>query len=141
MIRFAEGSIDNEYYGEGEDYGEDEHEEGVCKEEVAEDIRAKRYARKKEKIVPFADLKNVKSKFENIGREEEAGGPRPKRYITPPRLKALYEIENTPTERAEGVVGAGDKVEDVRPRAGFIRSRKEAFASALGEQEGSAKAG
>lgn len=136
-LRFAEGSIDNEDYDEEDlEYDGEVYDESLSKEEIMEDLKAKRYARKKEKIVPFADLKNVKSKFENLNSDgDTSSGPKPKRYITPPRLKALYEIENTPTERAEGVVGANDKMEDVKPKAGFIRSRKEAFASAL-EQEG-----
>jgi len=47
----------------------------------------------------------------------DRSGPKPVRHITPPRIKALYEIENTPAERAEGVVGANDKIEDIKPTA------------------------
>ena len=92
---------------------DDQHEEV--------DLKAKRYARKKEKILPFADMNNVMSKFENMNcNSDDRSGPKPPRHITPPRLKALYEICNTPAERAEGVVGANDKIDDVKPQEVII---------------------
>ena len=120
----------DEEYVEEEEYEESE----LSQEDYVADMKAKRYARRKEKVVPFAELNNVKSKFENLGQNtNDRTGPKPVRHITPPRLKALYEIENTPAERAEGVVGANDKVEDVKIREGLIRSRKQAFANQAGQ--------
>ncbi len=111
--RFNDGTFDEDEDEEGEAY---EEGEAMDMGEVQADLRQKRYARKKEKIIPLADINNVRAKFQNLN-SSESGERKPVRHITPPRIKALYEIENTPAERAEGVVGANDKIEDVKPTA------------------------
>lgn len=136
LSKFNDGLVENEeeFYDEEEMYEDND----ISREEFLADMKERRAARRKEKVVPFAELNNVKSKFENMGQNTQKTGPKPPRHITPPRLKCLYEIENTPAERAEGVVGANDKVEDVKIREGLIRSRKLAFANQL-EQDNNEK--
>lgn len=83
--------------------------------------------------IAFADLNNVKNKFESIANDtgEVPSTPKPLRSITPPPDGAARtEIENEPMQRPANVVSVYEKVEDALPAAGYTRSRKEIFASA-----------
>lgn len=82
--------------------------------------------------IPFADLNNVKTKFEKIGESanDVPATPKPVRSITPPPEGVnTGEIENEPMQRSEDIVSVYAKVEDHLPDAGYARSRKELFDS------------
>jgi hypothetical protein len=76
-------------------------------------------------------MNNVKEKFEKISQEPDTPvEPKPKRQITPPREGAdRIEIENEPMQRPAEVVSVYERLDDVLPESGYIRSRKEIFAS------------
>lgn len=86
--------------------------------------------------IPFAELNNVKTKFEKFGEQTEVpSAPKPVRSITPPPEGVnTGEIENEPMQRPEDVVSGYVKVEDKLPDAGYARSRKELFDS-IGSSE------
>jgi hypothetical protein len=86
------------------------------------------------KKIAFAEMKDVKTKFEKRegGEEKQAVAPKPVRSITPPREGAnRVEIENEPQQRSADVISAYEKVADTLPDEGYIRARKEAFDAAL----------
>ena len=74
-------------------------------------------------------MSNVKEKFERRDSEvNESHEMKPIRSITPPREGAnRIENENEPAQRPADVVSNFEKVEDVLPSEGYIRSRKEIF--------------
>ena len=78
-------------------------------------------------------MSHVKEKFERRGSDldsSESHEAKPIRSITPPREGAnRVEIENEPAQRPADVVSNAEKIEDVMPEEGYIRSRKEMFAS------------
>ncbi|CAF0809373.1 unnamed protein product [Brachionus calyciflorus] len=117
--RFEEGVLENESNSDSE--VETEQTDGII-----------RSTKKKKDIIPFAELNNVKTKFEKIAMEPNSPlvEPKPMRCITPPREGAdRIEIENEPLQRPADIVSSNEKVEDALPDAGFLRSRKEIFDS------------
>lgn len=94
--------------------------------------------------MPFADLNNVKTKFESISMETapDSNEPKPIRCITPPREGAdRAEIENEPMARRADVVSVYERVEDTLPDAGYIKSRREIFSSVSSPSIGADTAG
>lgn len=89
------------------------------------------------KKIPFAELNNVKTKFEKYSEQsnEMPTTPKPIRCITPPPEGTnTGEIENHPMQRQDDIVSSDAKYEDKLPDAGHSRSRKELFESIGTEQ-------
>jgi hypothetical protein len=84
-------------------------------------------------------MSNVKEKFERRGSDlSENHEMKPIRSITPPREGAnRVEIENEPAQRQADVVSNFEKVEDVLPSEGYIRSRKEMFSGSTDTSQSS----
>jgi hypothetical protein len=121
--RFEEGGVN-------EDQDEDEEEDAENDSDV---IKSTPKSKKKKDIIAFTEMNNVKEKFERRASEDTSHDQlKPMRSITPPREGAnQVEIENHPAERQADIASNYDKIQDVLPEHGYIRSRKEMFSSAL----------